>query len=102
MGKPIKIKPLDNAVVKLSNREKEIRENLMDFVQGNLLKAQSLFDTAAEVDPMGALKILVSMAEFVAPKYSRIKLDSDFEKPTDIVVTFRRPEEEKVIDTESQ
>jgi hypothetical protein len=91
MKKPIKIK--QDSIVKLSSREKEVRDGIVDFVSKNWESAQDLFERCSEENPEGALKILVALTEFVAPRYARAKAPEPEDKHTDIVVTFRREEQ---------
>jgi dsRNA-specific ribonuclease len=84
------ITKLDNGAIKLSPKEKQVRDNIVDFVHKNWEQAQVLFESVAAEDPKEALKVLMALTEFVSPKYSRVKAPDLEEKPTDIVVTFRR------------
>lgn len=93
MRNPIKI---NKSGIKLSPREQQLKDDIVSFVTRNWENAQDLFDQAAEKNPIEAMKILISLTEFVAPKYAKVKMVEEQDKHTDIVVTFQR---EEIIDS---
>lgn len=57
-----------------------LREAFTELLEGNIGRAQELFDKVAEKNPQKALELLLKLSEFALPKLRAIEVNSESEE----------------------